>query len=159
MKAIAWWCLITALMTGSVLQAQPPLKVSGRVICPENNLNRVTMTFLDGNCDTLDIRRSRAGSFRFRATSDGTYTVSFSQPGSLTKEVIVDVRYVPRPGDNTVRHIRFDVIMDEDGPGAHLRYVHPVGSITVRSGDGRLLVNRDYTLERVVDVTAPAVED
>jgi len=128
--------------------AQRTLVISGRATTIDGPERATSVTLLSGCGDTLAIRSSSTGHFHFRVPHHATYVVHFEQAGRLTKEVVVDASQMPLTRNAyRLRHIRFNVLMEEGDPSVHLRYANPVGYIGFRPRSGRVNVVYDYAME------------
>ena len=72
-------------------------------------------------------------------------TLSFSKPGHLPKEVVIDTRYsmMTEKAQRTNRKVKFDVVMEplEKRPGR--KYDGPVGSLSFFRGTGTMKVKHN----------------
>ena len=72
-------------------------------------------------------------------------TLSFSKPGHLPKEVVIDTRYsmMTEKAQRANRKVKFDVVMEplEKRPGR--KYDGPVGSLSFFRGTGTMKVKHN----------------
>ncbi len=134
-----------ALLVAITGHAQESFRVRAKVLSPESNPNPVTLVLMNEAGDTLVMKRTRSRGIHFKGHIGQWYILSFAQPGSLTKEVVVDARF-SRIRIGQPPPLRFEVVMEEGDPATHMHYVRPVG--TIRLLGHRKEVKHDYALER-----------
>jgi hypothetical protein len=139
---VTWCCLACS--------GQVNVKLKGRMHAVDHGQERSTIVLVNGAGDTLHVRNTRSGRFSFRVAAGDSYALAFQQPGSITKEVVVDTRGVQLQRlCRKNKRVEFDVMMVGGDSQVRLRYVRPVGSITLVPESGRLLVERDRAFELV----------
>jgi hypothetical protein len=138
---------------------QMPIKLKGRMHAIDTGEGRASVALVNGTGDTLQVRKTRSGRFAFRVAAGDSYTLAFQQPGSVTKEVVVDTRGIHRHRlRKKHQRIEFDVVMVGGDPHVHLRYLKPVGSISFVPDNGRMVVEHDQALE-LVDEEGPVQQN
>lgn len=112
----------------------------------------VTMIVTNVYGDTV-AREQTTKRFHFRVDHNEPFVVSFAQPGSITKDVVVDTSHLPPlRRDARVKHLRFDVVMEPGDPGHRSRYARPVGYVRFRPQAGSVEVIYDHEPEAVSDM-------
>ena len=140
--------IAAALLMTQVAQARPAVRISGEVIRPENNDAPVTIVVRDEQGDTIWKRTSYATRFSMKLPGDRMYTMAFSQPKCIQKDVVIDARHAHRHGSGMkVRKVFFQVMLELDHE-ADLRYAGPVGTIGFDPHSGQLRVDHRYALVR-----------
>src|SRR6187402_2142660 len=115
MKRMMGLCgaLTAGLLMADAALAGPGVRISGAVIKPENGAGPVTIVVRNAEGDTIWERTSRAADFRMKLPGDQVYTIAFSHPQCVRKEVVIDARYALRPSSKMkVRKVYFEVVLE-----------------------------------------------
>src|SRR5262245_50583690 len=120
MRTMWIWGGLLATLCSLTCEGQATIKIKCRVHAISDTTRAMVVLMSHG--DTIDVRSSRSGRFHFRVEAGDAYLLGFRQPGSITKEVVVDASHALRSARRNKR-VEFDVVMREGDPDMRERYV------------------------------------
>lgn len=93
----------------------------------------------------------RNGRFEFSLPVGATARLVFEEPGSLTKEVLVDTRNALASAKARMANklVKFDVVLDPVEKHTGRTYAGPVGQLRFVKGSGVMIVKHDVHLVNV----------
>ncbi len=134
--------------------AQDQLILTGKVLNAEATGQCAYGEIIAANGERMPLAIRPNGRFWVCAPANDRYTLRFSQPGSITKEIIVDGRKSCPNGSCQDRKVEFDVVLFADGGTEAMRFAEPVGLIEFRSTKGSAHVKHHYELIPVSSLLA-----
>ena len=89
-----------------------------------------------------------SGRFSLSVPAGSRVVLTFSKPGHLTKEVVVDTRnaLVTPQAERTNRKVRFDVVLEPVRKRPGCKYDGPVGSLGFVNGSGTMKVKHTFSV-------------
>lgn len=147
----AYTCSTLLLCTIGMAQSSVDehVRINGRVLVPDDFHAPVDLTVVEGDSACVWVPVKGSGKFRLDALPDQCYVLRFDQLGSLSKSVRVDTRFAERKVGRGRREVKFDVMLMPTEEHGDLHYTGPVGRIKFHRSNGRQLVARNYSLQRV----------
>lgn len=144
-------CCTLLLCTVSMAQssADEHVRINGRVLVPDHFHAPVDLTVVEGDSSCVWVPVKGSGRFRLDAAPEQCYVLRFDQAGSLSKSVRIDTRFAARRVGRGRREVKFDVMLVPSVEHDDLHYTGPVGRIKFHRSNGRQLVARNYSMQRV----------
>lgn len=144
------YCALLLSTTGAAQgNTDERVRINGRVLVPDHLHTPVDLTVVEGDSTCAWVAVKGGGRFRLEALPDQCYILRFDQAGSLSRAVRVDTRFATRKVGGGPREVKFDVILAPTEELGGLHYTGPVGRIKFHRSNGRQLVARNYSMQRV----------
>ncbi|MBL0129640.1 MAG: hypothetical protein IPP83_19800 [Flavobacteriales bacterium] len=101
---------------------------------------------VNDNCLYAEVEGS--GRFSLSVPAGSRVVLTFSKPGHLTKEVVVDTRnaLATPQAERTNRKVRFDVVLEPVRKRPGCKYDGPVGSLAFVNGSGTMKVKHTFSV-------------
>lgn len=144
--------------TAAFGQAGSRVVITGQIIAPRGNNEPAYACLVASNGEEMEVVVRSSGKFWINAPEAERYDLHFGQPGSISKEVVVDAHNAAKAvGAHKDRKIRFDVVLHEDDAEGGLCYGSPVGRITFHHSNGHMKVKHHYQLVPVGEAQVPVI--
>lgn len=141
-EAMLLLALFALIALGSVAApAERTVRLTGHLHTPvRTTADLILSVEVDGSCRYAEV--SASGRFLVEVPSGATATLSFMQPGHLTKEVVIDTEsaFAGSRAAKQDRRLEFDVVMEPEAKHAGQSFVGPVGSVGFIKGSGTVRV-------------------
>ena len=137
---------------------QVPIIITGHVYVPQGTISRTSAWLTASNGERMVIELLKSGKFEVGVPANDTYSLHFSTPGCVTKEVVVDTRSPALEGATKARKVEFDIFLHNDGAEGGYRYTAAVGHIGFQL-DGQVVVMHRYELVHASQLLAAGPDE
>ncbi len=140
-------CLNTSAAEGSLV-------LDGRILVESGSLEHATVTVMQDAVETDRITKG-LNAFLVKLELGHTYTLVFSKPGCVTKELLFDTNTPMDLRKGNVFTFRFQVSLSPSPDGADFRFDGPLAIIKFDSNEGEFSYDRTHASPHMVKA-APA---
>jgi hypothetical protein len=121
--------------------------IKGHITIPRGSTEAPYACLTSSDGEEMEVAIRRNGGFWVNAPEADRYTITFSQNGSYTKQVVVDAHNAGRTvKQRKERTIEFDVVLRTDDSQRRQRDDGAVGSIAFHPSNGRMKVAHHYQM-------------
>lgn len=141
-------------LCANVKASEGILVLDGRILVENGNTDNAVVTVMKGAEETARIDRKLEG-FQLKLDLGHTYTLVFSKPGYVTKELLFHTDTPMEARKGNVFTFRFQVALSATPDGGDYRYDGPLAIIKFDSNEGEFGYDRQHASPHMVKA-APA---